>query len=284
MPSPYDLCTVPVLRRWLGQQSSDNDPLLAQLITAASAQIYSYLQRKLLIAHSVSLLLDGNGKHRMLLPEWPVLAVNSLSIDNVAVAPSPGFPAAGYQVDAWDGTPPGAMASIRIIAGSGIWPGTFSRGLQNVAVSFTAGYVVTKEPQTVPAAADPPGTLSVAVAEPWGPWAADSGVVYASSGVALTKVSTAPGPGQYQLDAGVPGQYLFNAADENAAILISYSYIPAAISHCCMEIAAERSVYKSHVGERASTTGGVRTTTFAAEPLSPHVKAMLDPYRRIVTF
>jgi hypothetical protein len=50
---------------------------------------------------------------------------------------------------------------------------------------------------------------------------ADLGVVYASSGLALTRVATTPAVGQYTLSAGV---YTFASGDSGKAILVSYSY------------------------------------------------------------
>ncbi len=49
----------------------------------------------------------------------------------------------------------------------------------------------------------------------------DYGVLYAASGLPLTKVSSAPSQGQYSVTAGV---YTFAAADAGAAILFSYTY------------------------------------------------------------
>lgn len=49
----------------------------------------------------------------------------------------------------------------------------------------------------------------------------DLGVVYAASGLALTKVSSAPAVGQYSVSAGV---YTFSSGDAGKAVLVSYSY------------------------------------------------------------
>ena len=49
----------------------------------------------------------------------------------------------------------------------------------------------------------------------------DQGVVYASTGLPLKWVSSAPSLGQYSVSAGV---YTFSSADAGAAVLISYSY------------------------------------------------------------
>lgn len=54
-----------------------------------------------------------------------------------------------------------------------------------------------------------------------GVWSADAGVSYASTGVQLTPVASGPTVGQYSVSAGV---YTFAAADEGAALLISFLY------------------------------------------------------------
>ncbi|PPQ39864.1 hypothetical protein SAMN06265338_101735 [Rhodoblastus acidophilus] len=54
---------------------------------------------------------------------------------------------------------------------------------------------------------------------------ADLGVVYAASGLALTRVASAPSVGQYTLSAGV---YTFNSGDAGKAILVSYCYTQTA--------------------------------------------------------
>ncbi len=49
----------------------------------------------------------------------------------------------------------------------------------------------------------------------------DLGVIYASTGMALTRVASAPAQGQYSIAAGV---YSFNSADQGAGLLVSYTY------------------------------------------------------------
>lgn len=49
----------------------------------------------------------------------------------------------------------------------------------------------------------------------------DAGVLYASTGMPLIKVSSAPAAGQYSVASGV---YTFNSADSGKAILVSYTY------------------------------------------------------------
>lgn len=68
-----------------------------------------------------------------------------------------------------------------------------------------------------------PGTpYQVTVTPPSsGTWVTDLGVRYASTGIALTRVASAPSAGQYSVAAGV---YTFAAADTATNVLISYEY------------------------------------------------------------
>lgn len=84
--------------------------------------------------------------------------------------------------------------------------------------SLLTGQKVTAagEAHTVPAA----GPFAVTVANA-GAFVDDLGVMYQASGLALTRVDTPAGAGQYSVAAGV---YSFDAADANAGVLISYTY------------------------------------------------------------
>lgn len=52
-------------------------------------------------------------------------------------------------------------------------------------------------------------------------WTADQGVLYALTGLPLTRVASGPTVGQYSVAAGV---YTFSAADEGKGVLLNYNY------------------------------------------------------------
>ncbi len=58
----------------------------------------------------------------------------------------------------------------------------------------------------------------------------DFGVVYAGTGLPLSKVASAPAAGQYMVNE-TTGVYTFAAADANKAVRLSYSYTVAATGH-----------------------------------------------------
>ena len=86
--------------------------------------------------------------------------------------------------------------------------------------TLTAGIraVSDNEAKNVPAST--PYTVTVAPPSS-GTFATDLGVKYASTGIPLKCVASAPTAGQYSVSAGV---YTFAAADASAAVLISYEY------------------------------------------------------------
>lgn len=74
-----------------------------------------------------------------------------------------------------------------------------------------------------------PGTpFQATIAPPsTGTFFADLGVVFAATGVQLTRVASAPITGQYSVNVAT-GVYTFAAADTTKAVLISYEYSAAA--------------------------------------------------------
>ena len=108
-----------------------------------------------------------------------------------------------------------------------------------VTVGYAAGYETQSEAWTVPTT-----PYQVQVLAPDGNWQADAGVVYASSGTALTRVASAPAQGQYALIAATnsvaPGGYQFAAADAGQAVLISYAYVPFDLEEAALRLVTSR--------------------------------------------
>lgn len=272
-----DLAALADVKTWLSGSSgigSSDDALIARLITDVSGAITAYLGRPSLTPRAFVERLDGDGKARLYLRRYPVLQVTSLVIDNraVAAAPAPaaGAPCAnGYLLEFWDGLPPGRPQSLDLFGE------IFCKGRQNVVVGYNAGYAVASEAASVPAA---PGPYNVTAAAPFGPWASDAGVTYAS-GTALTAAASNPTAGKY---AAANGIYTFAAADAGAGVLISYGFIPAAINNACIEWVAERYRYRTRVGQSAQTVQGQQTASYSLKDMPDFVRASLDPYRSVV--
>jgi hypothetical protein len=270
-----DLCQLADVKLWLGRSDTNSDALLSALITRASRAILTYLQRGQILPRNVSEIRDGTGTSAMVLKQWPVISVTSVMVDDLTIpqaSAEAGGSDTGWVCEAWDGTPPGRpqTLSLKGFSFGSSWPG--AGNAQNVGVAYQAGYQVSDEPQTVAS-----GVATVLA--PYGAWASDMGVAYAD-GLAMAKVESAPAIGEYAL-GNTPGQYVFNAGDNGAAVAISYGFVPADISDACIELVSERFKYAQRIGEKTHSLGGNETVSFDNTRFTPLVEAMLQPYRNV---
>lgn len=263
-----DLCTLGDVKAWLGRSDTNSDAVLAALITRTSRQILSYLRRPAVLPHAVSEIRDGTGGLTLVLREWPALSVTSLAICGQFVPPASSNAYGGYGLEPWSGIPPGYM---QVVALHGY---RFTRELQNVSITYRAGYQVTAEVHVV-------ANGAVAVVAPYGSWGSDGGVTYAD-GTPLVQAGGAPAAGQYQLTPDTPGSYTFNADDNGATVLVTYGYVPAGLTDACIEFVAERFKYAQRIGETSHSLGGNETVAFDNARFTPLVTQLLAPYRHVL--
>ncbi|HLI13481.1 MAG TPA: ubiquitin-activating E1 FCCH domain-containing protein [Alphaproteobacteria bacterium] len=116
-----------------GGVASAEDVILARLISATSQDAETYMGRA--IAQAVySEAWDGNGRGKMFFPNAPASAVSALTVGGVAIP-------AGV-VTVGQTTPPGYYITDRGAALT-LLGYAFACGIQNVQVSYTAGYATT---------------------------------------------------------------------------------------------------------------------------------------------
>ena len=126
--APDDLCTVAEIKAWLPNQGNNDDVTLQSLISNASLQVLQYMDRPHILASVLGPLTenyDGNDSDRLLPRQFPIISVAGVSIDNVPIQQATTSVTAGFL---WDG---------RRILLRGF---RFCRGLQNVQLSYSAGY------------------------------------------------------------------------------------------------------------------------------------------------
>ena len=273
MASPFDLVSLADLKSWLGITGTDDDVLLARLITQISRAIFNVIDRPAILPSAYTETYDGGNDVSIMLRQWPVTGVSSCIVDGVAIPPSPplfGGASAqiGYVLDSSVATPPGAMQRLSL---RGF---LFTCGVQNVTIAYGAGYQITNESGVIPTT--PP--YSVSARAPYGDWASDRGAVY-SNGVSLTAVTGNPAAGQY---AVVNGVYSFAQPDAGSTVLLTYGYVPADLASCCMDWAAERYAYRSRIGQHSKSLGGEETMAFIVKDIPDFVVSALSSYRRVV--
>lgn len=263
-----DITTLSKVKSWLGVTEVNDDALLERLISSASRYILSYIQRPSLLNSTYTETFDGYNDARKFLSYWPVNSVQSVKIgaQTINAAQSSNLNSSGYVVDAYNGLPPGKQQAVSLRGY------IFYKGFSNVEITYKAGYVVANEPQIT-------STTNFMVNEVLGSFIQDEGVTLAD-GTALTKVTTAPAALQYSVSS--EGKYTINAAQSNAALLVSYSYVPFDLEQACIELVAERYKYKDRISQQSKSLGGQETISFKLDATNSHIEAILWPYKRII--
>jgi hypothetical protein len=131
-----DLTTLADVKTWLQTSQSafppTDDALLSRLITAASQYIQTWLNRQIARCDYIE-VRDGTGGQRLQFARFPVCAVQSLTIDGIAIPPaSPLLPSTGLSA--------GYVFSPTQLAIRGYY---FTRRVQNVVITYSAGYAAT---------------------------------------------------------------------------------------------------------------------------------------------
>ena len=119
-----DLTTLANVKAWLGLSQDADNAILARLITGVSLALSQYANRNFMSA-SYTINVDGPGGTTLMLRQYPVTAVASVSIDGLALPVSSGVGVAGYRF----------TQSRLIVEGY-----RFTKGNANVAVAYTGGF------------------------------------------------------------------------------------------------------------------------------------------------
>lgn len=272
MGLPNDLARLADFKSWLGVSGPDEDRLLESLITQTSRAILGYLDRASIIPTIYTEVIDGNNETAILLREWPVTSILSCVVDGVPISPSlrqGGSPGAGYILDVPHTSPPGCMQRVCLRGG------VFSRGLQNITISYFAGYQITNETATVPIAAP----YEITAMGPQGNFVSDTGVSDVN-GATFSKTTAVPGRGEYSCLDNI---YTFSNENAGAIVRLSYGYVPSDIGRACVEWAADQYQYRMRIGQVTKSLGGQESVSYIVKGMPDFVKTILQPYRRVAT-
>jgi hypothetical protein len=107
----------------------------------------------------------------------------------------------------------------------------------------------------------------------------DQGVKYFVGGASLVPVLVAPTAGQYFLVA--PGQYLFNAADAGAKVLVAYTLAgtPADIVLAVVQLVSLNYKRRDWIGQRAVMMKDVGSTSYTLL-MDPNIRETISNYTR----
>ncbi len=262
------------VKAWIPMTNTDNDALLTRLINQISGATLSNLQRPSLVRQSYPEIRDGTGSQVLLLRNWPVVSISSVTINGVTIQPSSSPSQAGYILQTWDGTSAGNPQSL-VLRGY-----TFTRGLSNVGIVYEAGYCVQEQAATIPGSV----AYTIAVTPPNGGWSQDDGVTLADGTALVAITSGSPATGQYKVSAPSLGAvtYTFNSAQAGLGVLISYSYTPADLQEAVIEWVVERYRYKDRVGQSSKSLGGNETSSYSLRGIPDFIDIVFHGYRKVI--
>jgi len=123
-----DLTTLQDLKDWLSITDSSFDAQFTALISAMSAFMARYCNRDF-IQQTNTEIRDGNGKQRILLKNYPVISITSVTIDGVAIPVRPNPTSSGYVA-------PDPADNAGLLALDGY---CFNPGNKNVTIVYSAG-------------------------------------------------------------------------------------------------------------------------------------------------
>jgi hypothetical protein len=271
MRSSSDLVRLSDLKLWLGISGDDDDLVLKQLIAQTSRAILAYLGRPTLLPEIYIERYDVCGQSSLLLRQWPVISIEACSINGVTVQISAADGAGGFEcmLEPAEDFPPGKMQRVWTTAN------TFSGRLRNVHIRYRAGYQISDELATIPLS-EP---YEITVVAPHGYCSSDEQVAEANS-VGFITVKDNPGTGEY---VSADGLYSFSSLDAGRSINISYGYIPADVTRCCIDWVADQYQYRTRIGQHTKSLGGQESVSFIVKDMPDLTKCVLQPYRRVAT-
>lgn len=119
-----DLTTLASFKAYAGVTGAADDTVISAMISAYSAYVQQWLNRNIL-SQAYTDTYNGRDHIAQMLPQWPVTAVTSVTIDGVSIPARTAVPGSGYFTD----------GESVILSGY-----SFARGRANVVISYTAGY------------------------------------------------------------------------------------------------------------------------------------------------
>lgn len=115
------LTTLEGVKSYLKIIDDSDNLLLEDLINASSSTIENFCKRKFKEQAYVDEEFDGTGKYYLLLDQYPVKSIESVTVDGEIIVPT------DYKVKKRNGI---------LLKSNGVWP----TGEININVSYTAGY------------------------------------------------------------------------------------------------------------------------------------------------
>lgn len=286
-PNTIDLTWLQAVktRAEVRSSSEGEDSEIQSAITAFSAWLLYFTGQKSLNTAAVyTETYNGNGNQRIFLRQRPVTNVSAVVVNGVAFPQSGAFGQWGYYIE-------DSQASIAVRGGLGNfstfpYPNNygntfnkipaFQRGTGNIQVTYTAGLPPSLIVNDVETVTNNTATLA------FGPWVADSSVVYYPSFTPLVKVASAPTVGQYIVNNGL---YVFNSGDNTNVVALSYTINRAPYDleyavRCVVAINYKRKAWQDQRSRGTTSAGTSATTGYQNWEWPPEYQGIFEHYQR----
>lgn len=132
-----DLTSLSAVKALLEIDNSNSDAILSALITSVSDAIRTLTNRDF-VSQQYDAVLNGTGCRLLFLPQYPISEVAWLVVNGVNIPASTGVEVPGYGFDDDSVYMVGGSFSF---GGPTSYPFVFPRGVKNVSIRYTAGYV-----------------------------------------------------------------------------------------------------------------------------------------------
>lgn len=274
MAAPRDLCDLASAKAYIVPalaNTTASDAVLGAIISGVSRSIEAYLGRELM-AQTWTEMRNGTGQPKLALRHWPVIGVESVTIETTAI-PAAGNPPTqswgGYTFD---------DRFVYVSPGYLGYPQYFCRGYQNVQVVYSAGYIT---PGMIAVAGRPGWAASTAyaanaeiVAGGSGP---SAGYVFATAAGGTSGASAPAWPAQPGASV-VDGTVTWQCTAAAVSLFPGAELLPDGIRVACMQQVALVFKQRTRVGD-SGTGEGPQRVSYMNQALHPTTCAMLDPYR-----
>jgi hypothetical protein len=271
MANPRDLASLSDVKAFIAPAlttTTASDAVLGTLISGVSRAIEAYLGRELM-AQTWTEMRNGTGQTSLCLRHFPVLSVTSVTVYATAI-PEAGVPPTqswgGYTFD---------RRFVYVSPGFLNFPRYFVRGVQNVQIVYSAGFIT-------------PGMIAVAGLPAW-----SANTVFAPNAEIVANsyiFNTVAGGISGMVAPTWPSQLGANVVDNTVTWVCTASapplfpnaqLLPDGIKVACMQQVALTFKQRTRVGD-SGTGEGPQRVSYMNQALHPTTMAMLNVYRDVV--
>ena len=274
MISPRDLCTLEGAKEYIFPQAKTaSDSVLQRLIGRASTWLEEYLARPLALAQ-YSERRNGTGTGQIMTRRYPIIAVQSVWVDNAQVQVSP-VTTAGESLIGGGYLDTDRFIYLRGGFGPVVSRSEFRRGSQNVLIQYTAGYIT-------------PGVLKLAALPAWQPGANYAArqqivagqIVFVAQNAGVSGAVAPVWPTQTGVMV-IDGAVTWLAVFPFQGPIAGATLLPESIEVAAIELVGLQFRQRDRIGDTGTGIGPERVSYFMGA-MTKTTQESLKPFRNVV--